>query len=279
MLAKLCKICGEEFFPNRTRQQFCSRDCAHFATKSRVEKVCETCLKPFEIKTSEATKKHRRFCSRVCLSIRKRTHQCCGCGGDFCTPFKIQNQLSFCPKCVISVARHNERNGHWTGGKLPVEVNCPCCKKLFVTSVTKLRQAKKYRAGRKYCSKRCSNITKNRNSKQRDTDIEQAVKGCLESRNIPFQVQVPLHGIALVDFVVEPKTVVQCDGVFWHTRPGVAERDAVQDKALKALGYEVIRVTSDELKNQSSDAVYQILVTKSAILGVRYGICPHSLNV
>jgi very-short-patch-repair endonuclease len=59
----------------------------------------------------------------------------------------------------------------------------------------------------------------------------------------------------------------------------VAERDAVQDKALKALGYEVIRVTSDELKNQSSDAVYQILVTKSAILGVRYGICPHSLNV
>jgi len=59
---------------------------------------------------------------------------------------------------------------------------------------------------------------------------------------------VPLYGIALVDFLAGT-AVIQCDGVYWHTLPGRAEHDARQDVALNALGYAVIRISDEEIKN------------------------------
>ncbi len=147
----------------------------------------------------------------------------------------------FCSRACFFVSLNGEGNPHWTGGKLPVTIVCACCEVEFNTTATDARM------GRKFCGQACSNTIKNQQSKKNDTAPERTVREYLEQRNIKFQSQVPLCGVGLVDFLVGT-TIIQCDGVYWHTLPGRQEHDLQQDEALNEAGYTVIRVNDEEMK-------------------------------
>jgi very-short-patch-repair endonuclease len=124
-----------------------------------------------------------------------------------------------------------------------------------VTTVAKVR------AGRKFCSHACSNITKNRLSKKSGTSLENTIEAWFADKGIQFEKQVPLLGITLADFVVGT-TVIQCDGVYWHTLVGRADKDREQDSRLNAAGYTVVRISDSELKDDTLD---RIMLRKSII--------------
>lgn len=70
------------------------------------------------------------------------------------------------------------------------------------------------------------------------TPIERRVAAQLASAGIPFKAQVPI-GSFRVDFLVDDRLVVECDGARWHD-PGA---DRLRDEALHGLGYPTVRLT------------------------------------
>ena len=164
------------------------------------------------------------------------TCKCEMCGEKF---ESSDGRAKYCPRHAVEV-RSGERNCNWNGGKIPVVLRCECCDREFTAVTSEMR------AGRKFCSHACSNIVKNKKNKKFDTDIELAVEAYFKEKGMVFKKQVPLHGVTLADFVVD-RIVIQCDGVYWHSRPGYVERDVGQDAKLVAMGYKVIRISDKEI--------------------------------
>ncbi|MDP3917684.1 MAG: DUF559 domain-containing protein [Candidatus Woesebacteria bacterium] len=66
-----------------------------------------------------------------------------------------------------------------------------------------------------------------------------------------------------VDFLLEKyKTVIECDGEFWHLKPNVKERDKRKDILLQSLGYKVLRFTGNELDKFDENKLSRILLQR-----------------
>ena len=84
----------------------------------------------------------------------------------------------------------------------------------------------------------------------KETSIELKIEQLLKENNIIYRKQVPMYGVGIVDFLLEDqKLIVECDGYYWHNKPGVKERDEARDKALSQNGYTTIRLLEHEIKN------------------------------
>lgn len=81
----------------------------------------------------------------------------------------------------------------------------------------------------------------NRSGSKKETSIEKEMEAWLVENKIPFEKQKILIGRSQVEFFVPPRTVIFCDGDYWHHRPGIPERDKRITDELKAVGYEVRR--------------------------------------
>ncbi len=87
--------------------------------------------------------------------------------------------------------------------------------------------------------------------KKKDTSIEIAIEQELKKQNIPYMKQAPIEGIALVDFLLPNKIIIQCDGNYWHNLPANKNRDINQDfilnfKVIKSLGLQRPRLKSQQ---------------------------------
>jgi very-short-patch-repair endonuclease len=82
----------------------------------------------------------------------------------------------------------------------------------------------------------------NRNKR---TSIEQLMHDDLIKNNIDFSEQYPI-GRYVADFaLLEHNIIIECDGEYWHNK----EKDSKRDADLKILGYETIRFSEKQLKN------------------------------
>ena len=124
--------------------------------------------------------------------------------------------------------------------RLTVELVCECCSKKFMAS------ARSYRNGRRFCTNSCSNMIKNKKMKKSGTSIENTMEKYFIDNGIQYEKQVLVQGVALVDFLVGT-TVIQCDGIYWHSLPNREKHDDEQDKKLNDLGYTVIRFSDKEI--------------------------------
>ncbi len=87
-------------------------------------------------------------------------------------------------------------------------------------------------------------------SMPRETTIETALYEELERRNIPFVRQQVVDGRYLVDaLIMGSRIVIECDGEYWHSLPGSAERDARRDHYLESRGYVILRFPEAALKS------------------------------
>ena len=171
----------------------------------------------------------------VCTACRKEFHST-GTG----------RQVKFCPECR-PLALSGERNPNWAGR---VPVICPCDTKFFVTPHQK-------ELGRTFCSTPCSNIFRNQSNKKSGTNIEIIIQRWLEKKGIPFESQVVIPKVGIVDFLAGT-TVLECDGEYWHTLPKRAQYDARRDRKLNKLGYPVIRLNSTEIEQGNLDEIIRI---------------------
>ena len=99
----------------------------------------------------------------------------------------------------------------------------------------------------------------NPNRKFKETSIELKIEIELLRRGINYQKQVPLCKIAIVDFYLpEYRIVIQCDGDYWHNRPGAKERDERQDKVLTFNGFNVYRFWQHEINESPEKCINKL---------------------
>jgi len=100
--------------------------------------------------------------------------------------------------------------------------------------------------------------------KTSETDIENIIRGELESEGIKFIPQYPIPAIALVDFYIpDSNIVIQCDGNFWHHSNWAKDKgkdvtDKKQNLYLRGNGYRVIRFSETEIKQSPKECIKKI---------------------
>lgn len=145
---RICEQCGKEFFlpPSKVKRgsKYCSRKCAGAAQKKVVTLTCPECGIRFTTIPSEH-KRGRLYCSKKCyLQAHARIQKSCErCGKAF------QSKRRTAKYCSLKCAG-NARQGR----KASV---CEFCGTTFSVPLSATL------AGRRYCSKKCSDISKIKN--------------------------------------------------------------------------------------------------------------------
>jgi very-short-patch-repair endonuclease len=82
------------------------------------------------------------------------------------------------------------------------------------------------------------------------TQIELAVRDALTAAGVEFVFQYPI-GRYVADFFLPlpgKNLILECDGDYLHSLPGVKEKDASRDAYITARGYRVIRLPEHRIK-------------------------------
>ena len=243
MINRICKQCGKEFpvkdwATKKGWGKFCNRKCYSDYRKNptnkwlskeknpnwkggKVEKTCKICGKKFFIGAGEIRRGKKR--------------------GNYCSP-----------ECWY---KNNKGNNHprW-GNKIRIRKICKTCHKEFF-----IYPSEDKKGNGKFCSHRCSGIWNVKHSKKKDTSIEIAIETELIKQNIPYLKQSPVEGIALVDFLLPDKIVIQCDGDFWHSTQEAKDRDTNQDFLLGFRGYKIYRFSGTEIRKSAKKCVKKML--------------------
>jgi very-short-patch-repair endonuclease len=96
----------------------------------------------------------------------------------------------------------------------------------------------------------------------KDTRPEVLMKTELTLRNIDFTHQYYIKTARhVVDFFIEPNIVIECDGDYWHNRPGAKENDARLTGLMTENGFEVYRFWEHEICKNVKECVENILLT------------------
>lgn len=98
----------------------------------------------------------------------------------------------------------------------------------------------------------------------RETGIEKAVAAMLLSLGV---IAVPQFRISrwVCDFYVPfNNLVIECDGYYWHSRPETLEKDKRKDAWLKAKGYNLLRLTEQEINEAPETCLAKL---RAAIYG------------
>lgn len=145
---------------------------------------------------------------------------------------------------------------HWKGGD--VKIICKVCDK---ERYVRLSIAESGRA--KFCSRRCVGIWSIKHMKTKDTSIELLVEQELIKRGIHYLKQAPIEGIALVDFLLPNKIIIQADGDYWHSSERNKGKDAIQDAALFSKDYKVFRFWEKDIKKSVEKCINNIVAIRS----------------
>jgi very-short-patch-repair endonuclease len=82
------------------------------------------------------------------------------------------------------------------------------------------------------------------------SSLEVIVAAMLDTLGIKYWFQRKMFGF-VPDFVlIGRKIVIECDGGYWHSRPGAPERDARKDVVFADKGYTVLRLPSKLVYNE-----------------------------
>lgn len=92
------------------------------------------------------------------------------------------------------------------------------------------------------------------NWRKRPTSIEEIVAVELTERGVDFEgprIRVDGYNYALDFLIPHLKLNIECDGTYWHDEryfPGRKAHDDRRDDHIRSLGYEVLRLTQDEIE-------------------------------
>lgn len=259
---KLCIRCGKKLDWGK---KFCSRECKSLSQIKRITLSCLGCDKNFQIKPY--LKRKANFCSLRCyrdITKTKETRSCTICGNKF-TATDSQIRDGFGIYC-------SRKCQHTTYPK-QIKKICPNCQKVYWVPPC-------WAPKRTFCSKKCQDDSmrdyvsricrhcKNEFELPRsDLDrgrgnfctyrcyltyrgpslLEEKMERVLNFAGIKFEREIKFKRFH-VDFLIRSlKTVIECDGEYWHLMPKIQERDKRKDKLLKSLGYKIFRFSGHEI--------------------------------
>ena len=220
-----CDYCGEFFKEikskiERTKNNFCCKEC-YFEYKrdkgreTKIKYTCDYCGKEI-FQSKKRIKEHENhFCSKECHNKFKKTGKyvkCDECGKELyrCKAEIKRTETFFCSrKCLNKNDRFRKEIG-----------------------------AKAYRTSAKQDSL---------------TDLELKGRKILKElgykEGVDFKEQVPID-IYTVDVLFPKKNIIiEWDGNFWHNQPERVKHDKERDKFLSQLGFNIIHITSEEIKD------------------------------
>lgn len=223
--------------------------CAHQDCEKMVNKKAIHCQKhriitdEHKLNISAATR-GRKFSdeTKVKMSIARRgsgeTNRICKhCGKPFITK-KPSSKVRFCSKRCGYDNRIGPNATNYIH-TMPV-TSCRVCGKNFRL---RARTIVRYE-----CSYTCKNIWQLTHQKNKATNIEVITENALIKRGWLYKTQVALCNITIADFFIpDNNIVIFCDGDYWHSLPGKAEKDKIKTDVLEKNGYNVYRFLGSEI--------------------------------
>lgn len=227
----VCAGCGKEFLnlPYLKRKtNYCSMKCYWDSTRLKQKRVCKRCGKEFWADNSLIQKGFGLYCNRKCQfeDYPDRVHKICPqCGNEFEVPPSIDELRKFCSnKCRDSAVRDY------------VSRICRKCGKKF-----ELPRSDLNRGRGNFCTFRCYLTYRGQST------LEEKMERALNLASIKFEREIKFKRFH-VDFLIKDlKTVIECDGEYWHLMPIIQERDKRKDELLKNLGYKVLRFSGETI--------------------------------
>jgi len=110
----------------------------------------------------------------------------------------------------------------------------------------KQEQLRKMREGRTYAG----------------TTIELAIRAVLDEWGVTHIDNKYYAGRECDIFIPCCNLNIECDGDYWHGRPGVRESDRERDIFMRALGYEVVRIWEKDIRENPEVALEAALIER-----------------
>lgn len=201
-------------------------------------RTCMTCGCAFTAYPSDP----QRFCGRPCWAKRPQptVKLTCGeCAQAFVRPKGRSVGVKFCSKECLGAA-----NGkRLAGPRERVVQPCAVCE----TQITMIPAV----VGRKkFCSRRCNGIALlMRSSRPRSSQIgDAAILAWAERHGGDLDWQPELRVSRWTIDLAFPALMlaVELDGVYWHSRPGMKEKDQIRDAVLRGRGWDVRRIPIEQ---------------------------------
>lgn len=217
--------------------------CAQPGCTTLINKKAVHCLK-HHVKTPEHIRKIRESNMDKTISLETRAkiskaHSgpgeinrfCLHCGKPF-TAVKPSSKVRFCSRRCGYDQRMGINASNWLTD-MP-HFTCRVCGKDIRSHARNVP--------RMTCSYTCKNIWQLTHQPNNGTNIERITQAALVARGWNFQTQAPLCNVTVADFLLpQSKTIIFCDGDYWHSLPGKAEHDARCTAILETNGYTVYR--------------------------------------
>jgi very-short-patch-repair endonuclease len=261
-----CVLCGKKLIWGRV---FCSRECKSLSQIKRITLACLGCGKEFQIRPY--LKRDTNFCSLKCyrsITITKETRLCNVCGRKFiATGKQIRDGFGIYCSRDCQHATYPKR----------IKKVCPQCQKVYWVPPS-------WAPKRTFCSKKCQDDSMRdyvksvckkcgktfelpRGDLERGrghfctyrcyltyrgpSTLEEKMERVLNLVGIKFEREIKFKRFH-VDFLIRNlKTVIECDGEYWHLMPKIQDRDRRKDELLKSLGYKVLRFSGETIDKLS----------------------------
>lgn len=253
----VCQQCGNEFkdHPGAERK-FCSRECSYESQKKRVDCACATCGAEFTRPKSRVSKNN--YCSRKCRQVaasekfvdldgslahprakEKLTKTCKQCNDEF-SVYPSRRDQKFCDVSCKGEWMSENKVGENHPNNQKIKFECEWCGREYKKSPSRKDETR-------FCSRQCQGSYQIR-QQGRSSSLEDEIAEILDSCCVNFEWQKQI-GRWCVDFYLpQLNLVVECDGEYWHSKPKVVERDARKNRFLRSEGYNLVRLSGQQIK-------------------------------
>jgi very-short-patch-repair endonuclease len=223
--------CGKSFQSSpylKRKTNYCSLNCYRNTTRQKELRNCKVCGQKFWAIKPQIVNGFGFFCSRECQHKtypQKVEKVCLQCHKNYYVPPSWAKRGNYCSKKC-----HDDSMRDY------VKSVCKKCGKVF-----ELPRSDLNRGRGNFCNYRCYLTYRG------PSTLEEKMERVLSLAGIKFEREIKFKRFH-VDFLLrDSKTIIECDGEYWHLNPKIQERDKRKDKLLKGLGYRVIRFSGSTI--------------------------------
>lgn len=232
-----CVKCKKQFLnpPYLIRKaNYCSLNCYWTGTDRKQLRICKACGREFYATTSLINKGYGFYCSKDCwfdlFERLKKKVKCKQCKKEFLVIRAVYNKHpKFCSKTCKDISEIDQ-----------ISSVCRGCKISF-----NLPRSAIDRGRGLFCNWKCYKKYKGESS------LELLVRQQLEKLDEPFQQEVRFGKFRADFYLPKRNLIIECDGEYWHMNQKIELRDKRKDKFLERLGYNILRLTGQQIINNT----------------------------
>lgn len=226
------------------------------APGSKTERTCKKCGATFHARWPA---ERRVYCSRKCSDKAQRvppakfiTKTCPYCGKSFQQEDWKRRNVECCSRTcakryqALTVVGENH---HLYKPKTPME--CETCGRVCMVKPSLVSRFR-------FCSNRCKG-TYSAHNQSRVSSLETTMGELFSDADLGAIPQHPI-GQYIVDFAFpDHRLIVECDGSYWHSLPGMAAKDRRRDGYMKHLGWRVLRLPEDDIRRDARECLERVI--------------------